>query len=202
MARERIPLTVPCKPWGRFLKSLGNFSGPNSNIRVATHQKVKNSLTFPWLFTGLLLMRNNRCSHSLCKSSIFFFSFSTSFRYLRKEEEGIWKKAFRTKLQNHWPAQLLHVSGIEWQSDHFTCFAAYFSSFPKENAFQNLEESFWTINRKTEFTDFSLTLTISKIFRDFSKHSLTFPTFKNVRFSLTFNWPWQPWIFKSKYKCI
>ena len=112
-----------------------------------------------------------------------FFSFSTSFRYLRKEEEGIWKKAFRTKLQNHWPAQLLHVSGIECQSDHFTCFAAYFSSFPKENAFQNLEESFWTINRKTEFTDFSLTLTISKIFRDFSKHSLTFP------------WPWKIFVF-------
>ena len=57
------------------------------------------------------------------------------------------------------------------------------SSFPKENAFQNLEESFWTINRKTEFTDISLTLTISKFFRNFSKHSLTFP------------WPWKMFVF-------
>ena len=87
-------------------------------------------------------MRNNRCSHSLCKSSIFFFSFSTSFRYLRKEEEGIWKKAFRTKLQTHWPAQLPHVSGIECQSDHFACFAAYFHLFRKKMHFK-ITKSAW-----------------------------------------------------------
>ena len=28
-------------------------------------------------------------------------------------------------------------SGVECQIDRFACFAAYFSSFPKENAFQN-----------------------------------------------------------------
>ena len=60
------------------------------------------------------------------------------------------------------------------------CFAAHFSSFPKENAFQNLEENLWTIKPKTEFPDFSLTLTISKIFPDFLKNFLTFP------------WWWQP----------
>ena len=53
--------------------------------------------------------------------------------------------------------------------DRFACFAACFSSFPKENAFQNFEENLSTINRKTEFPDFSLTLTISKIFPDFLK---------------------------------
>ena len=102
-------------------------------------------------------MRNNRCCF-FCRPSIFFSSFSTSFR----------------DNENHWP-QLIHVSGVECQIDRLACFAAYFSSFPKENAFQNLEEDLWTINRKTEFSDFSLTLTTSIIFPDFFKNSLTFP---------------------------
>ena len=84
--------------------------------------------------------------------------------------------------ENHWP-QLLHVSDVKCQIDCFACFAAYFSSFPKGNAFRSLEEHLWTINRKTEFPYFSLTLTISKIFPDFLKNSLTFPTtLKNFHF--------------------
>ena len=77
------------------------------------------------------------------------------------------KKEFATSIhnKNHWP-QLLHVSGVDCQIDRFACFAAFFSSFPKEDVFQSLEENLWTINRKTEFPDFSLTLTISKIFTD------------------------------------
>ena len=47
--------------------------------------------------------------------------------------------------ENHWP-QLQHVSDVECQIDCFACFAAYFSSFPKENTIQNLEENLWTIN--------------------------------------------------------
>ena len=49
---------------------------------------------------------------------------------------------------NHWP-QLLHMSGIERQIDPFACFTAYFSSFPKENAFQSLKENLWTINQNS-----------------------------------------------------
>ena len=95
-------------------------------------------------------------------------SFLFNFNFFpQKEEEGIWEKAYRIHNENHWP-QLLHVSGVECQIDYFACFAAYFSSFPKENTFQNLEQNLWTINWKTEFPDFSLTLTISKIFPDFS----------------------------------
>ena len=83
------------------------------------------------------------------------------FRRKRKREFGR-----KHSKQNHCP-QLLHVSGIiKCQIDRFPCFAAYFSSFLKGNAFQSLEENLWTINRKTEFPDFSLTLTISKIFPD------------------------------------
>ena len=48
------------------------------------------------------------------------------------------------------------MSGVECQIDRFACFVAYFSSFPKENTFQSLE-NFRTINGKTEFPDFSLT---------------------------------------------
>ena len=65
----------------------------------------------------------------------------------------------------------------------YVCFAAYFSSSPKENAFRSLEEHLWTIHRKTEFPDFSLTLTISKIFTDFLKNFPT--TLKNFHF---FSW--------------
>ena len=43
--------------------------------------------------------------------------------------------------ENHWP-QLLHKSeGVECQIDRFAFFAEYFSSLPKENAFQSLEEN-------------------------------------------------------------
>ena len=46
------------------------------------------------------------------------------------------------------------MSDVKCQIDCFACFAAYFSSFPKENAFQNIEGNLWTINQKTEFPDF------------------------------------------------
>ena len=118
-------------------------------------------------------------------------SFLFNFNFFpQKEEEGIWEKAYHIHNENHWP-QLPHVSGVECQIDYFACFAPYFSSFPKENAFQNLEENLWTINWKTGFPDFSLTLTISKIFPDFSL------TLKNFRFSLTFPWPWKPRLLKT-----
>ena len=71
----------------------------------------------------------------------------------------------RINNENHWP-QLLYVSGIECHIERFVCFAAYFSSFPKEDAFQSLEENLWTVNHRTEFPDFSLNLKISKIFPD------------------------------------
>ena len=82
--------------------------------------------------------------------------------------------------ENYWP-QVIHMCQAcqACQIDRFACFAAYFWSFPKANAFQNLEENLWTINRKTEFPDLSRTLTIAKIFPDFSL------TLKNFRFSLT-----------------
>ena len=123
--------------------------------------------------------------------SLAFFAdhrqFSLHFQRLsafcgkRKKEFG-WKH----HNENHWP-RLLHVSDLECQIDCFAYFAAYYSFFLKENTIQNLEENLWTINKKTEFPDFSLTLTISKIFPDFLKNSPTFP------------WPWKifsfPWLF-------
>ena len=61
------------------------------------------------------------------------------------------KKEFGRKHSQQKPLTTT-LSGI----DRFVCFAAYFPSFPKENTFQSLE-NFRTINRKTEFPDFSLT---------------------------------------------
>ena len=115
---------------------------------------------------------------------IFLFIFN-HFSFSWKEEQGIWKKAYTTKTTDH----NYYVSGVECQIDRFACFAAYFSFFPKENVFQNLEENLWTLNRKTEFPDFSLTLTISKIFPNFLKDSLTFPELENFCF---------PWLFPDR----
>ena len=94
--------------------------------------------------------------------------FTFALVFLRDMEETIHN-------ENHWP-QLLHMSSVNCQIDRFP--------FPKENAFQSLEENLWTINRETEFPDFSLTLTISKIFPDFSL------TLKNFGFPLIFPWRW------------
>ena len=120
-------------------------------------------------------MRNNFFSFALAffqAIDIFLFIFNLfppfTERGRRNLEESI-------NNENHWP-QILHVSGVECHIDRFVCFTAYLSPFPKENAFPTLEENLWTINRKTEFPDFSLTLTISKIFPDFSL------TLKNFRF--------------------
>ena len=100
-----------------------------------------------------------------CRPPIFFSSFSVSFLFSRKEGEGInWKKAFTTKTTDH---NYYKGSGVQCQIDCFACPAAYFSSFPKENAFQSLEENLWTINQKTEFPDLSLTLK-NLFFPDFS----------------------------------
>ena len=167
-------------------------------FRVATHQKVTNypafSLTYHWPLNSFhwpfINEKQSMFTFTLaffCRPPIFFSSFSTSFCFRGKK-----KKEFATRIhnKNHWP-QLLHVSGVECQIDRFACVAAFFSSFPKENVFQSLEENLWTINRKTEFPDFSLTLTISKIFPDFSF------TLKNFRFSLIFPWQWQSWSSKN-----
>ena len=100
---------------------------------------VKNSLTFPRLSTDLSKVFTNLTFIKEKKSMLTFaLVFFAGHRYFS-----------------------LHFqpSGVECQTDCFACFVAYFSSFPKENAFQSLKENLWTINRKTEFPDFSLTLT-------------------------------------------
>ena len=50
-----------------------------------------------------------------------------------------------------------------------------FRFFRKKKHFK-VKENLWTVNRKTEFPDFSLTLTISKIFPDLKRFSV-FPDF-------------------------
>ena len=185
-----------------FLPNSFQGVGPHSSLprfslfiyRVATHQKVKHSLTFHWLLNSFHWPFINE-KQSMFTFALAFFAghqyFSLHFQPVCAFR-GKKKKEFVTSIHNksHWP-KLLHVSGVECQIDRFACFAAFFSSFPKENAFQSLEENLCTINRKTEFPDFSLTLTISKIFPDFSL------TLKNFRFSLIFPWQWQPWSSKN-----
>ena len=112
----------------------------------------------------------------------FALTFFAGHRYFSlhfQEEEGIWRKHSEPKSLNTNTTYVRHrVSNWSLCLPHSMLFI-----FPKENAFQSLEENLWTINRKTEFPDFSLTLTISKIFPDFFKNSLTFP------------WPWKIFVF-------
>ena len=151
------------------------------HLRAATVQKLKKfpdfSLTFYYWITIFVYIHFNLLFLQAIDIFPFILKPLSVFRRKRKKEFGR-----KHSQRNHWP-QLLHVSGIiKCQIDHFACFAAYFSSFPKGNAFQCLEEHLWTINRKTEFPDFLLTLTISNISPDCLKNSLTFP------------WAWQPCI--------
>ena len=142
---------------------------PLSQFRVATHQKVKNSLTFHWSLNSFHWPFINQ------KQSIHF-SFFASHQYFSVHFQPLGFCGKKRNLEesihdeNHWP-QLLHVSGNECQIDRF---AAYFSSSPKKNAFQSLEENLWTINQKTAFPYFLLTLTTSKTFPDIEKF-LFFP---------------------------
>ena len=145
-------------------------------------------------------MRNNQCLHSLKlffqATDVFLFIFSLFLRFAQRGKESIHN-------ENHWQL-LLHGSAVEWQIDCFACSAAYFSFFPKENAFQSPEENLWTITQKTEFPHFSLTLMISKIYPDFSLtlKNLFFPDFSltvTTNFSPSLNnWVqgdfWMIWI--------
>ena len=102
--------------------------------------------------------------------NIFCFIFNLFLLFAERGRRNLEKIIYN---ENHWP-QLLHKSGVECQIDSFAFFAAYFSSFPKENAFQSLEENLWTKYRK--------------------QNSLTFHwLWQYQRFSLSFPWPWQPW---------
>ena len=106
---------------------------------------------------------------------LFIFNLFLLFaeRGRRNMEESIHNK-------NHWP-QLLHVSGVECPIDRFACFAAYFSSFPRENAFQNCWRSLMNYRPENRipwpFTDFDNTKDFPRLFKKFPDFSLTLKIF-------------------------
>ena len=155
-----------------------------SHCRVATHQKVKNSLTFHWLFpdlwtvfTDLLLMRNNWCN-------IWYFS----LHQLLSTSRGKRKKKFGQK-DSQWKALTTTTTRVLCSVWNWSLFLLCSTPliFSERNAFQNLEENLWTINWKTEFPDFSLTLSISEFSPNFLKNSLTFPL------------PWKIFVFPCQW---
>ena len=141
------------------------------NIRVATRQKVKNFLTFPWHFTDLLLMRNmltfTLAFLQAVDSFLFIFNLFPLF-----SEWG--RRCLKESIhnENHWP-QLLHVSNVECQIDRFACFAVYFSSFPKKKCISKSWRKLQTgkHNSPRLFTDFDK---VSKIFPDFSQNAYNY----------------------------
>ena len=95
---------------------------PLSQFRVATHQKVKNSLTFHWSLNSFhwpfINEKQSMFTFTLAfllAINIFLFIFNLS-RLLRKEE-GIWKKAFTTKTTDHnyYMCQAMSVKLIAFQ---------------------------------------------------------------------------------------
>ena len=76
-------------------------------IRVVTHKKVKNSLTFHWLLNSFhwpfINEKQSMFTFALAflqAIDIFLFIFN-HFSFSWKEEEGIWKKAITTKTTDH-----------------------------------------------------------------------------------------------------
>ena len=90
--------------------------------------------------------------------------FSLHFQALYTLHRKRKSKALQRKTTDH----NYYMSGKECRIDRFACFAAFFSSFPTENAFQSLEENLWTINRNGDFRLFS-DFDNTKIFRDLVK---------------------------------
>ena len=104
-----------------------------------------------------------------CKPSIFFSSFSISFRFSRDFE----CMAF------DWPKNP-PFEHITWSTTT--------SFFPNENVFINFTKPENKI--PWLFTDFDKNWDFPWPFAKFPDFSLTL---KNFWFSLTFPWPWQPW---------
>ena len=151
----------------------------DQEFRVATHQKVEISLTFHWPLNSFHWPFINEKQSILTFASAFqFFArhlyillfIFNLFSLLAERGRRNYEETIHNK--NHWP-QLLHASSVKCQIDHFACFTAYFSSFPKENAFQNLEENLWNINWKTEFPDFDNIKDLLWLFKKFPDFSLT-----------------------------
>ena len=112
------------------------------NIRVAARQKVTKFLTFYWPLNSFhrpfINEKHVYIHFSFFLQAIDSFLFIFNLFPLFTERGRCLKESIYN--ENHWP-QLLHVSNVECQIDRFACFAAHFSSFPKENALLNLEEN-------------------------------------------------------------
>ena len=142
------------------------------NIRVATRQKVKKSLTFHWPLNSFhwpfINEKHVYIHFSLfCRPSIVFSSFSTSSFFSRKEER---KHSQRKPLTT---TTTCVKRGVSNWSFCLLCSILFVFSGRKciSKSWRKL------INYKPENTilpDFSLTLTISKIFPDFSQNAYNY----------------------------
>ena len=127
-------------------------------------------------------MNINLCLHSLqlFLQAIDIFPFIFKFfslcveRGRRNLEESIHN-------ENHWP-QLLHASGVKCQIDHFACFAAYFSTFLKENVSWRKLMNYKPENRiPSLFIDFDNIKDLTWLFKKFPDVSLTVATLISER---------------------
>ena len=196
-ASASVDLFPCCSNWAKFftfiavkLAILLNKSSllKFNNFRVATHQEIKNSLTFHWTFIDEKQL--------VFTFALAFFAGYRGYFSLHFQPFQLFVERGRRKLEesihneNHWP-QLLRIRRRVSNWSFCLLYSILFLFFERKCISKSWRK---LINWKTEFLDFSLTLTISKIFPDFSKIPWLFLTLKNFRFSLTFPWPWQPWI--------
>ena len=147
---------------------------PLSQFRVATHQKVKNSLTFHWSLKSFhwpfINEKQSMFTFTLAfllAINIFLFIFNLS-RLLWKEE-GIWKKAFTMKTTDH--------SVRHWVSNWLLCSTLFIFSEKKciSKSWRKL------MNYKPENS-------IPLLFTDFDNIE-DFPWPWKI---FVFPWPWRP----------
>ena len=106
-------------------------------------------------------MRNNPCLHS----PYLFLQAMDSFLFGRKHSQQKPLTTTTTCVRHRVSINFIALLALQHT----------FRFFRKKKYFK-VKENLWTVNRKTEFPDFSLTLTISKIFPDLKKFSV-FPDF-------------------------
>ena len=182
---------------GELFFTISQNWGHLSITRVATHQKVKNSVTFHWPLKSFHWSFINE-KQSMLPFTLPFLGAINSFLFIFKlfllcADRGRRNLQESIHNENHW-SQLPHVSDVVSNWSLFLPCTILFVFSERKCISKSWRK---VMNYKPEnripwlFTDFDNIKDFPWLFKKFPDFSLTL---KNVHFSLTFPWPWQPWL--------
>ena len=180
---------------GELFFTISQNWGHLSITRVATHQKVKNSLTFHWPLKSFHWSFINE-KQSMLPFTLAFLGAINSFLFIFKlfllcEDRGRRNLQESIHNENHW-SQLPHVSDVVSNWSLFLPCTILFVFSERKCISKSWRK---VMNYKLEnripwlFTDFDNIKDFPWLFKKFPDFSLTL---KNFQFSLTFPWLWQP----------